>query len=183
MAIFPRAKTDGLVAIEADGVFVIQDSRGQELARLDRVTALVWRLADGTTAVDQIARTLTSNFDVAADSELVWSALDRLADLSLLTARLTPPVTDMPSSRRTIIRMAVLGGAAAAAGSSLGSKLAQARGLHREPTSTTSNTSNTSNTSTTRTSTTRTPTTRPPRTYNPTLPPPTTSSSSPTTQR
>jgi hypothetical protein len=170
MAHFPKSKTDGCVSIEAGNVFVIQDLHGRELARLDRVTALVWRLADGATPVQDIVRALRSGFDIAGDEELVWSALDRLADLDLLTERFTPPASGAQSSRRGVIRMATLGAAAAAATSALGIDQAHAGPVSTtlrpvpttapKPTTTARPTTTTARPTTT---TTRSPTTRAPR--------------------
>jgi hypothetical protein len=169
MAGFPKSKTDGCVSIEAGNVVVIQDLHGRELARLDRVTALVWRLADGTTPVQDIVRALGSGFDIATDEELVWSALDRLTDLKLLTEKFTPPATATQSSRRGVIRLAVLGAAAAAAASALGADSAAAvpvTTLRPVPTTAPKPTTTARPTTTTArptTTTTRSPTTRSPR--------------------
>jgi hypothetical protein len=181
MARFPKSKTDGCVSIEAGNVFVIQDLHGRELARLDRVTALVWRLADGTTPVHDIVRALRSSFDIAADEELVWSAFDRLADLNLLTERFAPPVTGTQSSRRGVIRIAVLGAAAAAAATSAfgidSASAAPVTTLRPVPTTAPKPTTTARPTTTTArptTTTTRSPTTRPPRPSTTARPPTTT---------
>jgi hypothetical protein len=165
MAGFPKSKMDDCVSIEAGNVFIIRDLHGRELARLDRVTALVWRLADGTTPVQDIVRALDAQFDVAADDEIVWSALGHLADLNILTERFTPPMTEIPSSRRGVIRLAVLGVAAAVVAAALGVD-ARSDVVRPVPTTAPKPTTTAKPTTTTArptTTTTRSPTTRPPR--------------------
>jgi hypothetical protein len=118
MAMFPQARTEGVVAIEVGDILILQDEAGRELGRLDRFGALVWRLADGRTPVGGIARAAAVETGRAADNEAVWSVLDRLADFGLLAQRLTPPAGGAPMPRRGVLGLAAGGatGAAAAAG-------------------------------------------------------------------
>jgi len=104
---FPQAKRDGLKATEVGDQTLLHRSDGRELARLDRVTALVWHLADGQTSVDIIALSVASRCDIAPNRETVWAALDRLSDLDLMAERTTPPVGTDLVSRRGVIRKVV----------------------------------------------------------------------------
>ena len=112
---FPHAKTDGLLAIDVADELVIQGSDERAVARLDRVTGLVWRLADGKTSVDEIARTIGRRCDIAPNNEIVWAALDRLSDLDLMVERVTPPASVNSVSRRGAIRVAASVGIGAVA--------------------------------------------------------------------
>jgi hypothetical protein len=104
----PCAKREGLRFVEVAGAFIVQDTAGQEMARFDRITEAVWRLADGRTPVEKIAHKLTSEFDIAADNEVVWAALDQLSDSELMTERTTPPAAANASYRRGILSLAVV---------------------------------------------------------------------------
>ena len=59
--------------------------------QLDAVAAWLWTRADGTLDVDQLLHGLRAHVDAEADRAMVFEALDRLADASLLEARVAPP--------------------------------------------------------------------------------------------
>jgi uncharacterized protein HemX len=92
---------------------------GREVARLDRLEGQIWHFADGHRSVHEITELLRMDMGgVPLNAETVWSVLDRLADLDLLTDRVTPPVLGRSLSRRGILRVAGAAvGASAAAGS------------------------------------------------------------------
>jgi hypothetical protein len=119
MSKLPSAKTKGLIAIEVANEFVVQDMDGREMARLDRLEGQIWHFANGHRSVHEIIELLHMDMGgVPLNAETVWSVLDRLADLDLLTDRVTPPVLGRSLSRRGILRVAgVVVGASAAAGS------------------------------------------------------------------
>ncbi len=107
MAIFPQEKVHGLVTLNLDGTLIVQATDGHEIVRLDRLAGLVWRLADGKTSVGDIARKISTEFDIAADNEAVWAALDRLADSDLILERITPPSGSVAMSRGRHLQMTV----------------------------------------------------------------------------
>lgn len=107
MTNFPQAHVDGLVALEVAGAVIVQALDGSEKARLDRLTSLVWQLADGQASVERIADQLSTTFGVAADNEAVWAALDRLADADLIRERVTPPSGSIAASRGQPVRLAM----------------------------------------------------------------------------
>jgi Coenzyme PQQ synthesis protein D (PqqD) len=112
----PKAIIQDLVAIEVAGEVVVQDATGREMARLDALAAQVWRRADGTRSVAEIARLLHEELAVTVDDETVWAALDRLSDCDLVAGRITPPALGRSMSRRGILHVAA--GAAGAIGAS-----------------------------------------------------------------
>ncbi|MBW1688466.1 MAG: PqqD family protein, partial [Deltaproteobacteria bacterium] len=57
---------------------------------LNPTAALVFKHCDGRTSVKQIARTLGSELEFAADERLVWLSLERLGKANLLEARPAP---------------------------------------------------------------------------------------------
>jgi len=95
---------------------VVRTADGRE-ARLDPVTAFVWRQSDGRTTPAELTRRVEGRFGVAGAARAVWQALDDLADEGLLVARVAPPTGTL--SRRALFRAAAVGAAAAATGSLL----------------------------------------------------------------
>jgi len=112
MAEFPEARTDGVVTATIAGMLVVRHADGREIARLDPLTAGVWRLADGRTPVPVIARSLSRALGVPVDDEAVWSALDALGDAGLIGGRVTPPAMGRALTRRDLLHAGVAGGIA-----------------------------------------------------------------------
>ena len=79
--------------------------------KLDAVAAHVYVHADGTRDVPALAQSLVASGFVAADTNLVHEALDRLADFGLLEQRVAPPAG---VSRRVLLQRLVGGTAVAA---------------------------------------------------------------------
>lgn len=110
MTSFPRAEVDGLVALDVAGALIVQALDGSDRAHLDKTAGLVWRLADGKTSVEKISHRLSTEFGVAADSEVVWAALDRLADAELISERITPPSGSIAMPRGRDVQMTMENG-------------------------------------------------------------------------
>jgi flagellar biosynthesis GTPase FlhF len=99
----PLARTEKLVVREiGDGLQIWDEEQRQEF-ELHAVTAAVWRHADGQRTVAELAELVAQQLGMAADEDLIWAALDRLADARLLAARLAPPAAQ-PFSRRNLLR-------------------------------------------------------------------------------
>jgi tRNA nucleotidyltransferase/poly(A) polymerase len=105
MTKFPKARLADLVMIEVADVVVVQDAWGAELARLDPDAADVLRHCSGEYSIDELAA------HCGFARETVFAALDRLADLSLIEARSTPP-SGVWSRRGVLKDAALLGGLA-----------------------------------------------------------------------
>ena len=112
----PIARTEGVVAREL-GTGLVVLSAGHVVHRLDVVTAWIWRHADGSRDIDALLAGLRAEANGEADRELVYEALDRLADASLLQERLGPP---SGLSRRIALRRLAGAGAIAALTAVLG---------------------------------------------------------------
>jgi len=108
VSVLPKANAEGVIGIEAGEIVIFKDKNGKERGRLDRLSALIWRLADGHTGVADISQAATEALGRPVDREAVWSALDRLADVELILERITPPAGQSSVSRRGIVRMAAL---------------------------------------------------------------------------
>jgi hypothetical protein len=126
MAELPSARTRDLIAIEVADELVVQHTDGREVARLDRLAGQIWRCANGHRSVSEIMDLLRVETGGSIDAETVWSAIDRLADLDLLTQRITPPALSRSVSRRGILR--VVGGAVGATATGVGTAFGQDRG-------------------------------------------------------
>jgi hypothetical protein len=124
MAQVPTARRIGVFMMEIGGETVVQDRFGHEIARLDTATAAVLDACDGEADVKTIATRLGL---APAD---VWAALDRLADLDLLTARVSPPGSARDVSRRRLLGCVSLGLGVAglSAGAAMASVPAEALG-------------------------------------------------------
>ncbi len=74
-----------------DGTDLVILGPNHAVHRLDAVAAWIWQHADGERSVDALLMGLRAEVDANADRELVFEALDRLADAALLQARIAPP--------------------------------------------------------------------------------------------
>ena len=75
----PRARKQGLVVTELPDELLVYDLERHKAHCLNPTAALVFKHCDGRRTVEQIARSLSTELDVAADERLVWLSLDRLA--------------------------------------------------------------------------------------------------------
>jgi hypothetical protein len=100
----PRVRKQGLVVTELPNELLVYDLERHKAHCLNPTAALVFKQCDGRKSVEQVARTLGKELDVAADERLVWLSLDRLARANLLEARPTPPLAAERYSRRELVR-------------------------------------------------------------------------------
>ena len=107
-----RARTEGLVAVEADGETLVYDTATHRAHRLDALAALVWRGCDGRATPAELAASLAEVQGAPVDVEVVHFALARLA-----RARLLEPTDSLPPAmpRRELLRRLTRAGAAAVA--------------------------------------------------------------------
>jgi hypothetical protein len=117
----PLARTEGLVIRESADGLRIQDTLENQEYKLHRITAAVWRNANGLRAIADLAELVSRQLGLTADEERIWAALDRLADAKLLVARLAPPAGGQHLSRRTLLRRLGLAAAVALPAVLLGS--------------------------------------------------------------
>src|ERR671934_1982561 len=79
-SIMPGAREEGLVIQELPPEeTLVYDLTRHRAHCLNQTAALVWRHCDGRTTLAEIAARLQAELGIAADEELVWLALDRLA--------------------------------------------------------------------------------------------------------
>jgi colicin import membrane protein len=74
-------------------------------AGLQGIDAAVFEAADGSRAIDALLAVVRRDVDVNATRETVFASLDRLADASLLEARVAPPAAGSRTTRRDMMRL------------------------------------------------------------------------------
>src|SRR5689334_195179 len=103
----PEARKNDLLIGEIGDELVIYDRQHDHAHRLNHTAALVWRHADGSRSIGQIAGLLREQLDPTADEALVRLTLDRLE-----TARLLEPAwhadLEAAASRRQFLRRAAV---------------------------------------------------------------------------
>lgn len=112
----PIANRQGHVARQ-QGAELIVLGPNHTVHCLDATAGWLWQHADGERSVDALLSGLRAQVDANADRELVFEALDRLADAELLQARIAPP---SGVSRRVVLRRLMGAGALAALTAALG---------------------------------------------------------------
>jgi hypothetical protein len=99
----PRARVEGLITTETASDLLIYDVERNELHTLNSVAATVWRAADGSRTVMDLA------LDLALDSRVVEEALGKLSSAELLTGYSPVQQSFRSTSRRRMLKTAVAG--------------------------------------------------------------------------
>jgi Coenzyme PQQ synthesis protein D (PqqD) len=110
MVVKPRAR-GGIIARPVGNEVVIYDSQTHTAHCLNRTAAIVLRAANGENSVAAIVQTLALETGTTPDEDVVWKALERLAEAKLIESEPPPPVS---TSRRRALRRVGLGAAALA---------------------------------------------------------------------
>ncbi len=98
----PRARKNGLVIQEAGDEVLVYDVNSNRAHCLNRTAAFVWKSCDGRNTVPEIAVLLGKEFANKVDEDLVWLAVDQLANESLLESGTGMERSGL--SRRDVIR-------------------------------------------------------------------------------
>jgi hypothetical protein len=105
----PRARHDSLnVQVVGDEVLVF-DLTNETAHALNKPAAFVWRHADGTRTIDEIAREMTREFGASADTQVVEYALQQLQKKHLLEQGFAVPRTWEGMTRRQFLKRATAG--------------------------------------------------------------------------
>lgn len=83
-ALLPQRRTQDLVLTAFDGELLIQDTARHRAHALNRQAAVVFRLADGTHTVEEIATAASVELGESMTAETVWYAVGLLQRLHLL---------------------------------------------------------------------------------------------------
>jgi hypothetical protein len=76
--------------------------RSEVATAVSQLEAWVWANADGTRTIAELAGNASHSLGLLVDRDLIWRALDSLADLGLLTARVTPPGSEPRALHRQV---------------------------------------------------------------------------------
>jgi hypothetical protein len=99
----PVARKKDLLTQEIPGELLVYDTQRDSGHCLNDTAAFVWQHCDGHHTPQNITALLKKK-DSAVDEEIVWLALNQLADKHLLERRLSPPPTLTGISRRRMAR-------------------------------------------------------------------------------
>jgi hypothetical protein len=107
----PKARRDGLILQELPDELLIYDQRTHRAHCLNASAASVFRIADGSRSIDEIARAAGESLGAPLGEDLVWLALEELDANDLLEAPLS---RDVPRpTRREVLAVGAASGAAA----------------------------------------------------------------------
>lgn len=111
----PNARSAGLLVRELADEVLVYDAGRHRAHCLNRTAALVWRSCDGRTPISAIAERVSRRLSAPVAEDVVWLALDQLAESDLLSTADAAPRPAPPGrvSRRVMLRR--LGAAAAVA--------------------------------------------------------------------
>ena len=100
----PSARRSKLLVRELAEEVLVYDEETHRAHCLNRTAALVWKHCDGKTTVSDIAERVGEQLSSRVSSDLVWLALDRLAEFDLLASGAARPAPSNLISRRKMIR-------------------------------------------------------------------------------
>src|SRR5712691_9469890 len=83
-AVLPRTREADLGVSEVEGELLVYDRRRQRAHCLNRPAALLWRLCDGRTPLDQLTARLNDQSAAPVDEQVVRQSLRRLERIHLL---------------------------------------------------------------------------------------------------
>lgn len=85
--LYPRASNSDLVCREVDENMLILDSNNEQVHELNVTATYIWKLCDGQTSVESIARSFAEIFGIPIEKafEDVESVISALLEKSLLT--------------------------------------------------------------------------------------------------
>lgn len=100
----PAARNSKLLVRELAEEVLVYDADAHRAHCLNRTAALVWKHCDGRTSVSGIARRVGEEMSSTVSEELVWLALEQLAEFGLLASAGLRPPASQPISRRKMMR-------------------------------------------------------------------------------
>jgi hypothetical protein len=107
----PKSRRAGLILQELPDELLIYDQKTHRAQCLNASAASVFRLADGSRAIPEIARDASESLGAPLDEDMVWLALAELDENDLLE---TPLSRDVPRpTRREVLAVGAATGAAA----------------------------------------------------------------------
>ena len=101
----PSARRSKLVVRELAEEVLVYDEETHRAHCLNRTATLVWKHCDGQTPVSGIAKMLDRELSSRVSEDLVWLALEQLAEFDLLTPAARAASPNLISRRKMIRRM------------------------------------------------------------------------------
>ena len=98
----PKARRDGLIVQELPTELLVYDQKSHRAHCLNAPAASVFKSADGSRSVAEIARATSERLGAAFDEDLAWLALHELDRNSLLETPL--PLVPRGTARRDVLR-------------------------------------------------------------------------------
>lgn len=111
---FPQTRQHGLKIQELPDEILIFDTENDQANCLNAAAALVWKNADGTRSVPEIAARVGQTLHTPVDDRVVWYALQQLSQRKLLENGAQIPSEYVKMSRRAFLIKAGIIGAAVA---------------------------------------------------------------------
>ena len=108
--VVPRARKAGLVVKALHDEVLVYDLERDKAHSLNASASFVWKKCNGRRTVADVAQALSREFNVPADEQTVWLALEQLSKFNLLEEKIARPAGVPRLSRRQMMRI----GAAAA---------------------------------------------------------------------
>jgi hypothetical protein len=103
-SLIPARRTVNLVIQEVEGETLVYDLKSDKAHCLNRTAALVWKHCDGRRTVDEVARRLEQELQMAVSPEVVWLAVEQLEKRRLLAEHIEHRHDSLRISRRELAR-------------------------------------------------------------------------------
>jgi len=103
-AIFPFARSEGLVVTELDDEIMVYDKDRDKAHCLNQTAALVWKYSDGKRTVAEIAQRMQNKLHSPVDEQIVWFALQQLEKDHLLQNEMAMPRAIAGITRREFVK-------------------------------------------------------------------------------
>jgi len=100
----PAARRSKLVVSELADEVLVYDTEAHRAHCLNRTAALVWKSCDGETPVSRIVERVGGQLSAPVAEDVVWLALDQLAEFDLLLPTAPRPAASSQISRRKMLR-------------------------------------------------------------------------------
>ena len=103
-AIFPHARSEGLVITDLDDEILVYDKDRDKAHCLNQTAALVWKYSNGKRTVADIAQLMEKKLGSPVDAQIVWFALGQLEQDHLLCEELALPRALAGVTRREFVK-------------------------------------------------------------------------------
>lgn len=100
----PKARTSNILEQDLLDEIIIYDSNTDKAFCFNKTLYLVWKSADGTKTITELANILSEKLNTPPNEDLVWLAIDELRKGNLMAADDVTLPRFSPTSRREAIR-------------------------------------------------------------------------------